>query len=308
MHPGWLIGTTPTWDLAISYFGDDTRKTFDAAAYVHRYKGGKWDGLYHFFAAYPDAVSNYDYFWLPDDDICTNAQTVNDLFRYMAEYKLELAQPALTPDSYFQHPITLANPRFDLRCSTMIEIMAPVLDRRLLALLLPIFSTTKSGFGLDYVWHRLTTDPSRKAAILDRLQVKHTRPIGSSLAKTLAAMSVDAEKEREILTSRLSVKDYHAVAFAGMLRDGTKISSRHYCALVQFLGLIGPFSRSRWQGQDHHSLIWKYYKLVRYSLSQIWHTPDISRLKLDNSNFDHAKVVGTGHDIPRDRAGCHVSG
>lgn len=278
LHPEWLTGRSREWDLAVSYFGEGKTRNFHDAAFVHRFKGGKWDGLHAFFAAYPDAVTKYDYFWLPDDDISADTETINKLFQAMASYDLELAQPALTLESYFQHPITLENPLFRLRYSTMIEIMAPVLDRRLLISLLPLFATTRSGFGLDYIWHRLTTAPSRKAAILDELRVVHTRPIGSDLARTLKSINVDAEAERENLTARFDVTNYYGVVMAGQLRGGRTISSRSACALIQFLGLAAVFYRSRWQGDRLRSVAWKYYKLVRYCTAQIRYKPDISTL------------------------------
>jgi hypothetical protein len=276
LHPGWLVGAAPEWDLAVSYFGDDATRTFEAARYVHRYKGGKWDGLHAFFAEFPAAAAAYDYFWLPDDDIQTDARAINAMFDAMRRHNLELAQPGLTSNSYFQHPITLANPIFKLRYATMIEIMVPILDQRLLNLVLPLFAVTRSGFGLDYVWHRLTTDPVRKAAILDEISVTHTRPIGRHLANTLRAMSTDPESERADMTARIGIEAYHAVAFGGVMCDGRAVPSRGQCALLQVLGLARFLYRTRWSGDRPRGVAWKYMKLIRFGLSQIRYRPELS--------------------------------
>lgn len=276
LHPGWLVGATPEWDLAVSYFGNDANKTFEAARYVHRCKGGKWDGLHAFFMEFPAAAMAYDYFWLPDDDIQADAPTINALFASIRRHSLELAQPGLTSSSYFKHPITLANPLFKLRYATMIEIMVPILDRRLLNLILPLFAVTRSGFGLDYAWHRLTTDPAQRAAILDEITVTHTRPIGRHLAGALRAISTDPEIERADMTARMGIKAYHAIAFGGVMRNGRTVSSRGRCALLQVLGLARIFYKTRWSGDRPRSVAWKYMKLIRYGLSQIRYRPELS--------------------------------
>jgi hypothetical protein len=213
---------------------------------------------------------------LPDDDICTDAATIDALFDAMRRHDLQLAQPGLTSDSYFKHPITLANPIFTLRYATMIEIMVPALDRRLLSLVLPLFASTQSGFGLDYFWHRLTTDPTRKAAILDDICVTHTRPIGRHLAATLLASGTDPEIERAEMTARMGVMGYHAVAYAGLLRDGRAVSSQWVCAALQTAGLSKVIRHSKWSDDQPKPLAWKWMKLIRYGLSQIRYRPELS--------------------------------
>jgi hypothetical protein len=257
LHPSWVENAHPEWDLAVSYFGDDAGKVFDGAAFSHRCKGGKWDGLHAFFKTHPHVLDRYRYFWLPDDDICTDAATITRLFRDVERHELELAQPALTIDSYFATPITLANTLFTLRYTTMVEIMAPVLDRRLMATVAPYFAGTRTGFGLDYFWHRLTSDPNRKVAILDQVTVTHTRPIGIVLAGNMRQLGVDAEEERKAITNRWNVQNYHAVAFGGRLRNGQAVSTQTVCALFQVLGLARQFHRSRWQGRIRRTAAWK---------------------------------------------------
>jgi len=278
LHSRWIAEPHPEWDLAVSYFGDETERTFGEAAFASCCKGGKWDGIHAFLREHPHVLEHYRYFWLPDDDILTDAGTITRMFRDMDRHSLELAQPALTFDSYFSTPITLSNPLFAVRYTTMVEIMAPVLDVALLKKMLPHFAETQSGFGLDYVWHRLTSDPRRKAAILDDVSMTHTRPIGSALAINMQRGGRDAEQERERTTAKWNVSEYHAVAFSGRLRDGRMLSTQAGCALYQVLGLAKQFHRTRWDGRVHRSTLWKYYRLVRYGLSQVRYTPDLSQL------------------------------
>lgn len=184
LHESWAVGER-SFDVAVSYFGDDVARLFPEAAYVHRFKGGKWDGLYAFFQAFPEARDAYDYFWFPDDDIAASACEIDRLIAVGKAYALDLFQPALDDRSYFSHLLTLRHSSFTLRYSNFVEIMAPVLSRALLARALPTMAETKSGFGLDFLWAEmagtLVDECARNVAVVDAVCIRHTRPVGGSL-------------------------------------------------------------------------------------------------------------------------------
>lgn len=184
LHRSWAAGHD-LFDVAISYFGDDAERTFPEARYVHRKKAGKWDGVFDFFATFPDAADAYDYFWFPDDDIEARAEDIAQLIDIGREHDLALFQPALDRRSYYSHLITLRNSSFTLRYANFVEIMAPVLRKDLLARALPTMASTRSGFGLDFLWPQIAGeiagDASRACAIIDAVQVTHTRPVGGAL-------------------------------------------------------------------------------------------------------------------------------
>jgi hypothetical protein len=58
-----------TWDLVVSYFGDDPDifKVDDVVCIDG--KEPKWPALYELFSLYPNLATDYDYIWLPDDDL-----------------------------------------------------------------------------------------------------------------------------------------------------------------------------------------------------------------------------------------------
>ena len=185
LHRDWATGSR-AFDVAVSYFGADAERTFPEAAYVHRAVGGKWDGLHAFFEAYPEAARAYDYFWFPDDDISATAADVEALIAAGDRHALDLFQPSLDHASYYSHLITLNHPSFALRTTNFVEIMVPVLSRRLLALALPTMAATRSGFGLDFLWPQLADglapgNRGRGVAVVDAVRVRHTRPVGGSL-------------------------------------------------------------------------------------------------------------------------------
>jgi Protein of unknown function (DUF707) len=135
------------------------------------------------------APADYDWVWLPDDDLSANLPTLNRFFEIVRERKLDLAQPALGQGSYVAHDITVQRPHMKLRYTTFVEIMAPCFSKRALKLCRPYLDATFSSWGINHLFPRLLGYPQRKIAIVDETPVVHTRPPGggpnSALTKKL---------------------------------------------------------------------------------------------------------------------------
>lgn len=220
-----------SWDLAFSLYDDIE---FDAAAcidIVHRREGGKWDGIHAFFAAYPETVGQHDLFWLVDDDIEVTAPQVEELFSYVRRQGFELAQPALTRDSYYSHRLTLQCPGFRHRHTNFVELMLPVLSRELLEQVLPLFRETRSGLGIDWVWYRYLRRPGEAVAIIDAIAMPHRRPLNRHLRGRMARDGLRALDERRRLLDQLGGQYLYPVAFAGCLADGSMINARGAMAI-----------------------------------------------------------------------------
>jgi hypothetical protein len=85
-----------------------------------------------------------------DDDVEIGREAIDALFRAMAAEKLDLAQPALTADSFTAYPF-LKRPSVGngvLRVSS-VEIMAPAMTRRALECASWAFAESVSGWGSD---------------------------------------------------------------------------------------------------------------------------------------------------------------
>jgi hypothetical protein len=252
IHKSWC-GNNQNWDLAVSYFGSK-ELNFSEAAFVHRMRAGKWDGLFDFFRQYPECLRKYDYIWLPDDDLASDTRDINRLFDLSKQYELELSQPSLSGDSYFSHLITLHNSCFRVRYVNFVEIMAPLLSRRLLCKVLPQFEKTRTGFGLDFVWPRLTQNPKKDVAILDEVTVTHTRPVGGELHKTLDSIGINARDELERVAKNMSLSGPakinnvpvpRTLAHAGITRSGRTLNTARATALIQGYGYLSLYGRSR---------------------------------------------------------------
>ena len=215
-----------SWDLAVSLYDGITFGGDACIDIMHYYRGGKWDGIYTFFADNPDLATAYDFFWLVDDDIETTAKQVEALFLYVRSHDFELAQPALTLDSYYSHRLTLHCPGFSHRHTNLIEIMAPILSRRVLERVMPLFATTRSGFGIDWYWQQVVDHPERAIAIIDAQPVGHRRMLRRHLRGIMQKDGVCPYGEREQMVKTLNLQCIHAIATAGTLEDGRLVSSR----------------------------------------------------------------------------------
>lgn len=211
------------FDYALSWFGDDAPAHADGAAFVHFVKGAKWPGLEQTLLAHWDLIQKYRYVWLPDDDLLCVPEQVSRMFAICDELQLELAQPALTRDSYYTHLVTLQHTEFQLRFTNFVEIMAPVLSTDMLARVFHTLAGQVSGYGLDALWPRFAH--LGKVAIIDDTPVRHTRPVGGPNYAFSKKAGLAPAHEDWLVSAGSFVEtpaDFH-VNFAGLLQNGDPI-------------------------------------------------------------------------------------
>lgn len=181
LHPFWFLNgrvESRNWDLHISYFGDLRRPYRNRLSDVTLSfeKGTKSIGTVACLEKLADRIDNYDWVWLPDDDLLADMPTLNRFFDIVEEYDLDMAQPALGVGSYVAHPITTQRPHMKLRFTTFVEIMAPCFSRKALGICLPYLGATASSWGLNWLFPKLLGYPERGIAVVDATPVIHTRP------------------------------------------------------------------------------------------------------------------------------------
>jgi hypothetical protein len=210
------------FDYALSWFGD-VPPDAPGAAFVHMQKGAKWPGLEATLQAHAEQIAQYRYVWLPDDDLLCVPEDISRMFLICDELGLELAQPALTTDSYFSHVITLRHARFQVRFTNFVEIMAPVFSAAMLQKIRPTLAGNISGYGLDNVWPRLSQ--LGKVAIIDDTPVKHTRPVGGPNYKFNREASLSPVQEDWLASARYFVEhpSHYQINYAGLLEDGETV-------------------------------------------------------------------------------------
>lgn len=180
IHPQWLNvpGEERNWDLIVSYFGDDPDKFRGGDWLRIDGKGPKLRGVYDLVHSHEQLIRQYEYVWLSEDDLQCTCRGINRIFDVCRERGLKLAQPSLTRDSYFGHAIVLHSPSFRLRYTTFVEIMAPCMSIETLWRLLPTMNQNVSGWGVDFVWAKMLAGDRLGIAIIDEVQIRHTRPVG----------------------------------------------------------------------------------------------------------------------------------
>lgn len=215
------------FDYALSWFGDEPPKVAHGAVFVHMQKGAKWPGLEQTLAQHWDVISQYRYIWLPDDDLLCVPEDVSRMFAICDELQLDLAQPALTPDSYFTHLVTMQHSAFQLRFTNFVEIMAPVLSAEMLAKVYPTLAGRISGYGLDPLWSRFAR--LGKVAIIDDTPVKHTRPVGGpNYAFSAKAGLAPAHEDWLVSASHfIDIPADWQINYGGLLQSGDPICIGH---------------------------------------------------------------------------------
>lgn len=229
LHPEWLVQPPlqkRNWDLHISYFGELLRPYRNRAADItlSLEKGTKAIGTAACLEKLASRIDHYDWIWLPDDDLSVELATLNRFFDIVAQYDLDLAQPALGEGSHIAHRITLQRPHMRLRFTTFVDIMAACFSRQALRLCAPYLGATTSSWGPDILFPKLLGYPQRGIAIVDETPVIHTRPVGGGPNIALATqMGFDPEDELADFKRRYQVEMRHET-WGGIDRNGNYIA------------------------------------------------------------------------------------
>ncbi len=190
LHPAWMDADTErTWDLRLVPY-QPVPATPELDCHIGEVvPGPKWTGLREVLTTW-DGWRDYEYVWLPDDDILASQNTINRMFEVARGVGLDLFAPALDERSHFAHFITMRNRRLYGRFTGFVEIMVPGFRRSALEKLLFTLDLgdTGWGWGLDSVWPKLLD--YRNIGIIDGVPARHTRPVGEMR---------DAELRRRVL-------------------------------------------------------------------------------------------------------------
>jgi hypothetical protein len=224
LHEQWITaGEDRNWDLIVNYYGDDPNRFQSSEIRCIRSKSTKYPALQKLLIDIGEDVSRYGYVWLADDDLSCTQSDINQLFDICRQYRLHLAQPALTPDSHISHVLTLRNRSFTLRFSNFVEAMAPLFSMEFLQKAWPTFSEVQSGWGLDSLWPLLLPD-WKSIAIVDAVAVRHTRPVGGPNYSYLAERGINAYDEMRALCEKYKISPVVPLTRGAIDRSGRFLS------------------------------------------------------------------------------------
>ena len=161
----------------------------------------KYPGIYKHLKDNPDLL-DYDYFWMPDEDVLLFPCHINELFGKMAQLNLDLAQPSIekSKESFPSWDIFTHRAGLDVVYSNFIEITCPCFSKKGLMACIESFPKSKSGWGLDLVWPKLIGNNGDNMAIINCIIAKHTRRVrGGELYGKLRELRILSSVERKKL-------------------------------------------------------------------------------------------------------------
>jgi hypothetical protein len=103
--------------------------------------------------------------------------------------------------------------------------MAPCFESSFLARCLPTLAENQSGWGLGYVWARMLADPARGCAMIDEVELTHTRPVGGpNMTAVLATGSTPKAEYHALLSKHGFPPRMRPVAHAGIDIEGNLLT------------------------------------------------------------------------------------
>jgi len=197
------------WDMFVNLY--DARTPLpEAAEYIIAQAGTKSTAMYTFLHNYADIARLYDHVLFLDDDISVTGALLNQLFDKCAEYELDAAQMALSEQSNCMWPIFFGQGSNGPRYCNGVEIMMPVLSKRLLFACRDLFGRSVSGFGLDLaIGQRAQELGENNIAVLDEVVAEHLKPIdtdGGALYSYLRSAGINPKAELWNLVQTLGLE------------------------------------------------------------------------------------------------------
>jgi len=169
--------TSEDFDFLIFVYDETVfdEEIFKKCSFIYG-KGLKWEFARKHLT--PERCKNYHYIFYWDDDIDVRTFSPTGFIGIMEKNKLQMAQPALTKDSYFSFSITLQNENCQVgRYTDFVEVMVPVFDGKSWTRFYKKFVMNGSKYGWGYDGYAKKVCHFHAMAIVDCAPVKHCRPL-----------------------------------------------------------------------------------------------------------------------------------
>ena len=156
------------------YDGADLNKEIFKNCKIVYKKGLKWQLIKNNID--PKLYEKYDYIFTWDDDIDIKHFSYRNFIKILKRNKIEVAQPALSKESYFNHKITLTNNKYKYgRFTDFVEVMVPVFQRRTWLKFIEMLKKDYNGWGWGYDVLLKSYCGCKNMGIIDCENVIHTR-------------------------------------------------------------------------------------------------------------------------------------
>jgi hypothetical protein len=244
LHLNWKLPPDRTWDLITLVYDDlllmpeGEKLGVGKSDWVvdNRDEPCKFYGVHRFFSEHPEALQ-YDAVMMPDDDLLFDPTQLNLLFELFEQSGADLGQPALTADSHFSHFVTLQSKAFLYRYTNFAEVMTPIMTARMIHKALSSFRETKSAWGLDYLWTKISQARDHAIVIIDKVPAIHTRPVGG--AGTYTSLGIDPHEEMHAFLERHKLTQDLGLVIDGVLDPDFGMPQQGHLAGSYVAGLDG---------------------------------------------------------------------
>lgn len=238
-HGSWTRPGSETFDLLVASYEELPPSLLAHARESVLIPGTKVAGWRELFRRRPDLLARYDQIALLDDDLLIDPEGIEASFAIGRRYGLSLWQPSLTWDSYFSYGIFLHNPVFALRYVNFVEMMCPFFSADHLKLALPLFDLGLET-GIDRLWCRLRPTSHEAYAVLDAVQVLHSRPVGKYRSRQGFSDVANAYQQVvDQMETEFGLQFRGPVAYAGRMDDGRRVEGRIPMVMRSLVPLLG---------------------------------------------------------------------
>jgi hypothetical protein len=176
---------SPAFDLLVfDYSGMGNHALFNAIAPKYilsvatECKGQIIHALYTYIQSI-DTASTYQYIGIFDDDQYTTTSDINKLLFIANLEQLDVFQPSLSHDSYYDNRQFIHKPGFQIIPSDWVEVMCPFYRMDIFDAFAPHCKENVSGTGVDlYLVPTIQYLLEKtKTAVVHAVQIKHMRPV-----------------------------------------------------------------------------------------------------------------------------------
>jgi hypothetical protein len=126
----------------------------------------------------PDVVEQYRYLFFWDDDIDIGTFDCKNFLDIFERNNLQLAQPSLTPESYFTFQLTLKDPNQRVgRYTDFVEVMVPVMPSDYWKRYWEMIEENYNHWGMGYDSYVRSVCKLKNMGIIDQESVTHVKPV-----------------------------------------------------------------------------------------------------------------------------------
>lgn len=137
----------------------------------------KWQVLKQYLT--PDKCSGYDFIFTWDDDVDICQFSPKNYLNVVIGNKLEVSQPALTPNSVYFHPITVQNKAYQVgRLTDFVEIMVPVFTFQAWKKFWSMIEGDWNYWGWGYDEFMVSACKFSRIGVVDCEPVRHAKELG----------------------------------------------------------------------------------------------------------------------------------